>query len=94
MPIEVTHDTENKKFFVIMEGKECYLRYHMRDNNKIDLYYSYVPYDFRGRGIALEIVKAAFNYAREINLIVVPTCPYIWTFLERHPEYHDVIIGS
>lgn len=94
MPIEITHDTENKKFTVMIEEKECYLRYRMREVGKIDLYYTYVPYDFRGRGIASEIVKAAFNYARENNLIVIPTCPYIWTFLERHPDYHDVIISS
>lgn len=94
MPIEVTHDSENKKFFVIVEEKECYLRYRIRDDVKIDLYYTYVPYNFRGRGIASEIVKVAFNYARENSLIVIPTCPYIWTFLEKHPDYHDVIIAS
>lgn len=94
MQIEVTHDTENKKFTAIVDNKECYLRYRMRGEDKIDLYYTYVPYDFRGRGIASEIVKEAFNFARENALIVIPTCPYIWTFLERHSEFHDIIIGS
>jgi hypothetical protein len=91
MKIEVVHEPEKTRFVSVIDGLECYLNYRMRNEDKIDFYYTYVPSIMRGKGIAAQIVAYAFEFAKENNLIVIPTCPYIWSFLERNQNYSHLI---
>lgn len=44
----------------------------------------------QGRGIAGNLTRFALDDARTSGLSVDPVCPYIATWLDRHPEYSDV----
>ena len=50
-----------------------------------------VPDEFGGRGIASAIAAASLDDAREKNLKVRPVCPFYSKYLERHPEYADLL---
>lgn len=91
MNYEVKHDKENQQFVTTVEGKDAYLRYSMKDENTIDFRSTYVPNELRGNGLAAEVVKEGFRFAEENNLKVIPTCPYIHTFLQKYPEYEKFI---
>jgi len=57
----------------------------------LDLYHTYVPEVFRGRGVAEKLCKAGFEYAKANGLRVVPSCSYIsGAYLKRHPEYEPL----
>ena len=86
-PIVVVHEPQQQRFCVRLEGQEAWLEYR-REGPMIDLYHIYVPEAFRGRGIAERLCQAAFEYAQQERLTVIPSCPYIsGTFLRRHPEH-------
>ncbi len=89
--MEIKHDKENQRFYTIVEGREAYLQYLKIDSASLDYYKTYVPSELRGKGIAGEIVESALNYARENNLKIVPTCSYVETFIERHPDFNDLV---
>ena len=91
MSWEIKHDKENQQFITKVDGKDAYLRYLMRENNAIDFHHTYVPNELRGNGLAAEIVKEGFKYAEENNLKVIPTCPYVHTFLKKYPEYNKYV---
>ena len=57
----------------------------------LDLYHAGVPAHLRGRGIAGEITKAALEWARANGRKVVPSCPYVRAYIQRHPEYSDLV---
>ena len=89
-PIEVRHEREHKRFCVALEGYEACLMYR-QSGKEIDLYHTYVPEVFRGRGMAEKLCKAAFEYAKAERLTVIPSCSYIsGTYLKRHPEYESL----
>jgi len=90
MDIEVKHDEKSKRFVAEIEGYEAYLSYNVIDNI-IDLSYAYTPLEIRGKGIAKIVVEYAFNYAKENNLKVIPTCSYVQTFVERNDNYKDLL---
>jgi predicted GNAT family acetyltransferase len=46
---------------------------------------------FSGRGIAGELARFALDAARAAGHRVTPKCPFILTWLERHPEYEDIV---
>jgi predicted GNAT family acetyltransferase len=60
----------------------------------IALLHTEVRPEFEGRGIASRFVAWAFEDARARGLKVVPNCPYVRTWLPRHPEVHDVLLRA
>ncbi|MCH9029104.1 MAG: N-acetyltransferase [Bacteroidetes bacterium] len=90
MDIEVKHDKENERFVAEVEGDKAYLSYNIF-NDKIEFSSTYTPPESRGKGIAKIIVEYAFNYAKENNLKVIPTCSYVQAFVERNDKYKDLL---
>ncbi len=91
MNIEVKHDKENERFVAEVEGDKAYLSYNII-NDKIDFSSTYTPPESRGKGIAKIIVEYAFNYARENNLKVIPTCSYVQAFVKRNDKYKNLLV--
>ncbi len=48
---------------------------------------------FEGQGLGARLARFALDDARERGLQVVPRCPFIAAFVERHPEYQDLVVG-
>ena len=51
-----------------------------------------VPDALRGTGTGSALVKSALDYAREQNLKVDVTCPFVAGYLKTHPEYADIVL--
>ena len=83
----IRHDETGSRFCVTLQGYEACLMYR-REGRQIDLYHTYVPEVFRGRGIAEQLCRSAFEHAKAQGLTVIPSCSYIsGAYLKRHPEY-------
>ena len=88
--LEVLHDKAGSRFVVKLQGNEACLMYRLTDK-EIDLYHTYVPEVFRGRGVAEQLCKVGFEYAKTNGLRVIPSCSYISeAYLKRHPEYEPL----
>ena len=87
---EVINDIQGSRFVLDVEGNEVYVLY-AEDNDVIDLYSTYTPPKLRGQGLAEKVVLAAFKYAKEKNLKVIPSCWYVRKFLEKHTEYQILL---
>jgi len=86
----VEHDRRGSRFGVKLQGYEACLMYR-QSGNELDLYHTYVPEIFRGRGMAERLCQAAFEYAKAAGLTVIPSCSYIAdAYLKRHPEYEPL----
>lgn len=87
----VSHHPEQQRFSVILDGQEACLQYR-QVGQALDFYRTYVPESFRGRGIAERLCKAAFEFAKQQGLMVIPSCSYIaGAYLRRHTEYEPLV---
>jgi predicted GNAT family acetyltransferase len=50
--------------------------------------------EHEGEGIASRLATFVMDDARAKGRTVVPICPYISKWLERHPEYEDVVVRT
>ena len=50
--------------------------------------------EFEGRGIASRLAQAALDDIRGRGLKVVPACPFVSSWIRRHPEYQAMVIGT
>jgi hypothetical protein len=89
--VTIKHDAEFQRFVVAMDGNEAELTYTPVDDSTLEYDHTYVPDVFRGRGIGARLVKHALEYARENGYTVVPKCPFVSEFVNRKPEYADVL---
>lgn len=88
---QVINDKAGSRFVLEVDGKEVYALY-AEDKNSLDLYSTYTPPQLRGQGLAEKVVLAAFEYAKEKNLKVIPSCWYVRKFLDKHPQYQSMVV--
>ncbi len=79
------HNEAARRFEVNVGGERAILEYR-RSPGVIDLIHTEVPAALRGRGLGEILVRAALDFARDHKLTVVPTCPYVKAYLQKHPE--------
>jgi hypothetical protein len=91
--ISVEHKADEGRFVVAMEGHEAELSYSHIDDATLDYTHTYVPNEFRGRGVGARLVKRALDYAKENGYKVKPTCPFVSSFVERKPEYSEILVS-
>jgi uncharacterized protein len=81
---------EPGRFVLRVEGQVAELVYERR-GDVLDIRHTYTPPPLRGREIAARLTEAAFAYARNEGLRVVPTCSYTAAWAARHPEVRALV---
>lgn len=81
---------EAQQFEVTVDGRVSVVTF-TRGEGCISYDHTRVPPELEGRGIAGRLAKHALDYAREAGLAVTPRCPYVRAYIERHPEYADLV---
>ncbi|HET9840145.1 MAG TPA: GNAT family N-acetyltransferase [Candidatus Angelobacter sp.] len=81
----VRHNLAEGRFEIAVEGRRAILQYR-RSDDSMRLIHTEVPEALRGRGLGSQLARAALDYAHFNQLKVIPVCPFIKRYLERHPE--------
>ncbi len=72
------------------DGEMAFLEYIEKDG-KIIMTHTEAPEALQGTGAAKELVKNALQYSRDNNFQVSPSCPYVAKYIERNPEWEDIL---
>lgn len=91
MTHDIRNNEEESQFETTIDGHTGYAAYDLEEPDRIVFTHTTVPPELEGRGVASAIVKHALDHARAKNLKVVPQCQYVASFIERHPEYQDLV---
>jgi len=90
--MKIEHHQDDQQFVALDEGTVGFLNYTvLPDQKTLDYQHTFVPPEFRGRHIAQDIVKVALEYARKNGYKIIPTCPFVKLFIDKHPEYKDLV---
>ena len=87
--MEIEH--QPGRFFARVDGTDAELLYERR-GDVLDVHYTYTPPALRGGEIAARLTAAAFDYAREHGLKILPTCSYTRVYVERHPDVRSYVV--
>lgn len=64
---------------------------YIKAQGKIFLTHTEVPAKFEGKGIGSALVKQVLDDIQKKGLILVPLCPFVAAYLNRHPEYNTLL---
>lgn len=59
---------------------------------KIFLTHTEVPVELEGKGIGSAIVKQVLEEIEKLDLILIPMCPFVASYIKRHPEWKRLVL--
>ena len=86
----VIHNPRAGCFEFQKDGHLAVLEYHLSDG-KIIFTHTGVPEAIGGQGIGALLACAGLDYARDQSLAVVPLCSFIAGYIQKHPEYQNLV---
>lgn len=87
---QVTDNRAEYEFELDIDGLRAVAAYQLEDN-VIVFTHTLVPKKLEGRGIGSKLIRGALDAARDRGLKVVPQCPFVQAYLDRHAEYRDLL---
>jgi uncharacterized protein len=88
----VTDNEAAHRFEIEVEGRKAVAVYERRPGLTIFLH-AEVPPAFAGRGIGSQLAKGALDQTRARGDKVIARCPFIAAYIDKHPEYRDLLAG-
>jgi uncharacterized protein len=64
---------------------------YRRRGEEISLIHTEVEPAFQGAHLATHLARFSLDDARKRGLAVLPFCPYITSWIKKHPEYTDLV---
>ena len=83
----IHHDSAAHTF----SSGEAELAYTTPAPGVIDFTHTFVPEDERGQGEGEELARTGLDYARQHQLKVRTTCPFVAAYVQQHPNYDDIL---
>lgn len=68
-----------------------FLAYQVIDNHTLELQHTIISEGFSRRGFARTLVTQVLDLIRADGSTIVPTCSYVQDYLERFPQYGDLV---
>jgi uncharacterized protein len=89
--IEVADVADRERYEVSLDGDVVgFTAYKLRPN-LIAFVHTDVDERFQGRGIGDQLIRFALEDARARGLAVLPFCPFVKAFIERHREFEELV---
>lgn len=85
------HENEEKRRFEAQVGEHTAVMNRYYSGGNLVITHTGVPDELSGQGLASHMAKSVLDGARQRGQSVVPICPFVASYIERHPEYQDLV---
>ena len=82
---EIVDNGGRGRFELADAPDQGYLEYR-RSGDTLTLVHTQVDDDLEGQGVGSALVREALAAGEEQGLTIVPQCPFVASWLERHPD--------
>ncbi|MCF6470806.1 N-acetyltransferase [Nonomuraea sp. MG754425] len=91
MPIDIVDNSTESRFELLVDGKVAGFADYLLLPTKIVFTHTEVLPAYEGQGLAGKLVGYALQASADTGLRVEPRCPYVAKYIERHPEFADLV---
>jgi uncharacterized protein len=92
MNAEVRNNKTEYRYEVFADGELAGYTQYVLDRGRIAVLHTEVQDSYEGLGLGSQLAREALENARARGLLVMPFCPFIAGFIERHlDEYRDFV---
>jgi uncharacterized protein len=87
---EIVNNTAEGRYELSVEGQIAATYYSLADG-VITFIHTEVPPELGGKGIASKLIRGALDQVRADGLKVIAQCPFVKAFIDKHPDYQDLL---
>ena len=91
--MNILHDQSDTKgtFYIKQNGlKVAEMTYTKNGNYRIIIDHTEVSESQKGKGLGKKLIYHVANYAREMNIKILPLCPFARRVFQHDKDLHDV----
>lgn len=89
--LQVEHNQAERQFLIQDSGKLiAEMTYSITRESLYIIDHTFVDENYRGQGLAEQLMSTVVEYAREHDIKLIPLCPFAKKQFETKPEYADV----
>jgi len=89
--VEVVDNEVESRYEAWIDGERAGLLTYRRRPGRISFIHTEIDDRFGGRGAGAQLVVTALDAARSAGLAILPFCPFVSAYIDRHPEYQGLI---
>ena len=91
--IDVKDDPGESRYLAHVDGELAGFSEYVLDDRRGRIIFTHTEVDdaYEGRGVGGALVRAALDDVRGRRLRVVPQCPFVKAWIQRHPDYEALL---
>jgi uncharacterized protein len=91
MAVAVEDNAAEQRFEVSKDGELAGFTAYRRSDKQIAFVHTEIDGRFEGQGLGSRVIRTALDDARREELAVLPFCPFVLGYIQRHPEYTELV---
>ncbi len=89
--LEVADNPGERRYEVTVDGELAGASYYRDLDGVRVVTHTEVGDEWEGHGVGSRLIAGALDDIRARGLRVTPVCPFAAAYIERHPEYADLV---
>jgi uncharacterized protein len=87
----VVDNVKDSRYEVLMDGQVAGVAEYRRRRSTIAFLHTVIDPEWEGRGLGAILARSALDASRKKGAAVLPFCPFIRGYIQRHPDYLDLV---
>jgi predicted GNAT family acetyltransferase len=87
---DIVNNSEKQRYELAVDGHVA-ATYYKIDDRVITFIHTEVPPELGGKGVGSKLIRGALDSVRADGLKVVPQCPFVKAFIDKNPDYQDLL---
>ncbi len=87
----VRNDRGASRYEIVVDGAVAGFAAYVIQHGRVVFTHTVIDDAFEGKGLGSILARTALDDVRASGRRIVPQCPFIAGYIDRHPEYADLV---
>jgi predicted GNAT family acetyltransferase len=87
----IVDNPESGRYEILVDGEVAGFAEYTRRGATVSFTHTVIDSSFEGRGLGSKLARGVLDATRAEGGSVLPFCPFIRGYIQRHPDYVDLV---